>query len=117
VPLLERIVRERRPTSHSLIEGCSSIAEVAMQALEAPDQSQRKEWLHRARLANRALARLARTFPVGWPRYHYFQGRLLAHTGKTRAAQKEWRRGRQHAARLGMKHDLDQLDAVLGAVR
>jgi tetratricopeptide (TPR) repeat protein len=117
VPLLERIVRERRPTSHSLIEGCSSIAEVAMQALEASDQSNRKEWLQRAQLANRALARLARTFPVGWPRYHYFQGRLLAHTGKTRGALKEWRRGRQHAARLAMKHDLEQLDAVLGAAK
>ncbi|HMI90437.1 MAG TPA: AAA family ATPase [Polyangiales bacterium] len=117
IPLLERIDRERRPTSHSLIEGCSGIAEVVLQALETSDASSAKEWLHRAELVNRSLARLARPFSVGWPRYHYFQGRLLAHQGKLRAAHKAWRRGRQQALRLSMKHDLEQLDAVLASAK
>lgn len=113
IPLLERLERERRPTSHALIEACSGLAEVALRALEAADESTAADWLHRAQIANRALSRLAGTFPVGVPRHCYFNGHLLLRLGKTRAAHKSWRRGRQHAVDLAMKYDAERLAAVL----
>lgn len=114
LPLLERLERERRPTSHALIEGCSGLAEAALRALAASRPASASASIHDVERANRALARVGRTFPIGLPRYYYFQGRLLAQLGKTRSAHKHWRRGHQQAERLHMQYDLQQLGAVLG---
>lgn len=98
---LDLVGRIRLPLIHSTIEGYAALTEVALEGWrEALDT---KNWRREARRAIRGLRRYRYAFPIGDPYYRLWCGHYLELSGRSRAAGRSFRRGRDAAAKLGMR--------------
>jgi predicted ATPase/class 3 adenylate cyclase len=96
------------PTSHYLLEGYASVAEVYLALWEANRDlpaAAREAPVKSAHQACKSLRKFSRVFPIGQPRAWLWQGVYEWLVGRPRKARRAWQRSLAAAERLGMPYE------------
>ena len=95
-----------RPASYLLLEGYSAVIEVYLANQKAEtDPGRKKAFLADARAALKAMKTYAKVFPIGRPRFEYWQGQIDQLAGFSEKAHKHWRTSLAAAQELGMLYE------------
>ncbi|HNP29028.1 MAG TPA: AAA family ATPase [Nitrospirales bacterium] len=92
-----------RPLGHASLEGYSALTEVVIEACRNDASS--AGWQREAGRCLSCLRRYRTVFPIGEPRYRFWQGHYRLLNGNQWAARRSFRRGEVAAHLLGMPWD------------
>ncbi len=100
------IQREKRPTSHVVLEGYWGVAAALLHARSARPRSEAAPFRPLTHWSLSALRSYQRVFPIGRARYLHYRAKLEALEGRTLRAQVSRLRATQSAERMSLGYDL-----------
>lgn len=103
----------RRPSSHSVVVGISSVLEVLLSGRETGLSDDREEWRNQERTALNKLERYSKVFALGTAQLGMWRGKYNWLNGKRQDAMSEWKTAHRWAKAHQLRKDAALIDAEI----